>query len=40
VPPSKEDVRRVIDAAGEELRLMVIFAASTGARAGEQWAIR
>jgi integrase len=40
VPPSKEDVRRVVEAAGEELRLMVIFAASTGARAGEQWAIR
>jgi len=40
VPPSKEDMRMVIEAAGEELRLMLIFAASTGARAGEQWAAR
>jgi len=40
VPPSKEHMRRVIDAAGEELRLMLIFAASTGARASEQWAAR
>ena len=40
VPPSKDDMRVVIDAAGEDLRLMLIFAASTGARAGEQWATR
>ena len=40
VPPSKEDIRALIDAAGEELRLMLVFAASTGARAGEQWATR
>ena len=40
VPPSKDDMRAVIDAAGEDLRLMLIFAASTGARAGEQWAAR
>jgi integrase len=40
VPPSKEDVRAIIDAAGEDLRLMLIFAASTGVRAGEQWATR
>jgi integrase len=39
-PPSKEDMRRVIDAAPEGLRLMLIFAASTGVRAGEQWAAR
>jgi integrase len=39
-PPSKDDMRAVIDAAGEDLRLMLIFAASTGARAGEQWAAR
>lgn len=38
--PSKEDMRMVIDAANEELQLMLIFAASTGARAGEQWAAR
>ena len=40
VPPSKEDMRTVIEEAGEDLRLMLIFAASTGARAGEQWATR
>jgi integrase len=40
VPPSKDDVRAVIDTAGEALRLKFIFAASTGARAGEQWATR
>ena len=39
-PPSKEDMRRVIEAAPEGLRLMLIFAASTGVRAGEQWAAR
>ena len=38
--PSKDDMRALIDAAGEELRLMLLFAASTGARAGEQWAVR
>jgi len=40
VPPSKDDVRLLIDAAGQGLRLMLVFAASTGARAGEQWAAR
>ena len=40
VPPSKNDMQAVIDAAGEDLRLKLIFAASTGARAGEQWAAR
>jgi integrase len=40
VPPSKEDLRRIIDAANEDMRLKLIFAASTGARAGEQWAAR
>jgi integrase len=39
-PPSKQVVRAVLDAASEDLRLMVLFAATTGARAGEQWAIR
>jgi integrase len=39
-PPSKEDMRRVLEAAPEGLRLMLLFAASTGARAGEQWAAR
>jgi integrase len=40
VPRSKEDLRKIIDAASEDMRLMLIFAASTGARAGEQWAAR
>ena len=40
VPPSKDDIRLLIDAANEDLRLMLVFAASTGARAGEQWAAR
>ena len=39
-PPSKEDMRTVIDAADDELKLKLIFAACTGARAGEQWAVR
>ena len=33
-------MRRVIDAAPEGLRLMLIFAASTGVGEGEQWAAR
>jgi integrase len=40
VPPSKDDMRALIDTANEDLQLMLIFAASTGARAGEQWATR
>jgi integrase len=38
VPPSKKDVRTLVDAANEDFRLMLLFAAYTGARAGEQWA--
>jgi len=40
IPPSKEELWRIINAAPEWLRLMIIFAASTGVRAGEQWAVR
>lgn len=40
VPPSKDDMRALINAASGELQLMLLFAASTGARAGEQWATR
>jgi hypothetical protein len=40
VPPSKDDMRAILDAADEDFRLMLLFAASTGARAGEQWATR
>jgi len=39
-PPSKEDFRAVRDVADEDFCLMLLFAASTGARAGEQWALR
>jgi integrase len=40
VPPHKAELSRIIGAAGPGLRLMILFAASTGARAGEQWAAR
>lgn len=40
VPPSKNDMRAILDAAGEDFRLLLLFAASTGTRAGEQWAAR
>ena len=39
-PPSKDALRAIINEADEEVRLMLIFAASIGARAGEQWAAR
>jgi integrase len=39
-PPSKDVVRALLDTADEDVRLMVQFAAATGARAGEQWAVR
>jgi integrase len=37
-PPSKDGLRAIIDAADYAMRLMILFAVSTGARAGEQWA--
>ena len=40
VPPDKADLRRIVAVANPALRLMILFAASTGARAGEQWAAR
>lgn len=40
VPPTKAELSRVIGTANPSLRLMLLFAASTGARAGEQWAAR
>jgi integrase len=40
IPPSKPDMRALLDAADEDLRPMLQFAACTGARAGEQWAAR
>lgn len=39
-PPAKEDMRTLIYGADEDFRLLLIFAASTGARAGEQWAAK
>jgi integrase len=39
-PPSKEDLRAILDAADEDFCFMLLFAASTGLRAGEQWAVR
>ncbi|MBK8209103.1 MAG: hypothetical protein IPK78_03310 [Rhodospirillales bacterium] len=38
-PPSKESVAALLMAAGEN-RLAIWFAAATGVRAGEQWALR
>ena len=40
VPPSKIDMRAILEVADLDLRVMLLFAASTGARAGEQWAVR
>ena len=40
ISPSKADMRLVLNAANEDLRLAIVFAAFTGARAGEQWAVR
>jgi hypothetical protein len=40
IPPSQKDMRAMLGAASEDFRLMLVFAASTGARAGEQWAAR
>jgi integrase len=40
VPPHKAELSRIVSAANPILRLMILFAASTGARAGEQWAVR
>jgi integrase len=40
VPPSKEGIRAILEAADDDFRVALLFAASTGARAGEQWAVR
>jgi integrase len=40
VPPSKTDMAAVLRGADEDFRIKLTFAASTGVRAGEQWAIR
>jgi integrase len=40
LPPSKADMKAILKAADDDLRIMTLFAASTGVRAGEQWALR
>jgi len=40
VPPSKAQLRALLEAADPDTRLKIVFAASTGVRAGEQWAAR
>jgi integrase len=40
VPPSKDDLRRIIEAADPGLRTRIVFAAATGLRAGEFHALR
>jgi integrase len=40
VPPSKPDMQALLEASNWDLRVKLLFAVSTGARAGEQWAVR
>lgn len=40
VPPTKEDLRRLIDGADPDFRVQLIFASATGLRAGELHALR
>ena len=40
IPPSKADMGAVLNGADEDFRIKLVFAASTGVRAGEQWAAR
>ena len=40
VPPSKTDMGAMLSGADQDFRIKLIFAASTGPRAGEQWAVR
>jgi integrase len=40
VPPSKADMGAMLSGADEDFRIKLTFAASTGVRAGEQWAVR
>jgi len=40
VPPSKADMSAMFSGADEDFKIKLIFAASTGVRAGEQWAVR
>jgi integrase len=38
--PTKDAIRALLSAAAPELRIIVLFAAATGVRAGELWALR
>jgi integrase len=40
MPPSKAQMQSVLEVADPDLRIKLLFAASTGVRAGEQWALR
>jgi integrase len=40
VPPSKQDLKRILDAAAPSVRMRIVFAAVTGLRAGEFHALR
>ncbi|WP_246693823.1 site-specific integrase [Methylobacterium sp. WL18] len=40
VPPSKADLQAMLVAADEDFRRVILFAAATGLRAGELWALR
>jgi integrase len=40
VPPSKADMGAVLSGADKDFRIKLTFAACTGVRAGEQWAVR
>jgi integrase len=40
IPPTKEDIRRLLDVADEDFRVKLMFAAATGVRAGELHALR
>jgi integrase len=40
VPPLRQDIQSLLAAADEDFGLILMFAACTGARAGEQWAVR
>jgi integrase len=40
VPPTKAELSSLLASAGPEMRLRVMFAAATGLRASEQWALR
>jgi integrase len=39
-PPTKGDLRAILEISDDDLRFMIMFAATTGLRAGEQWALR